>query len=769
VNVKGVEAMNATSEKKLQAVAQEIEDKTGLITDVTLGSSPQLALTYLPGLKNESALGWVQQPWIKLGSSMAIFQEAKVGMSGVIASVIAVALVYVFSSNIILLYARKKEFAILLSLGWRPRQLSKLLFLEATLLGTFVALISWTILGSFWLTTDHPIALGRILLIGLAGLLIYWGGTLVPMTLIRRIQPFESMRSGEVSKGRRLVRSQSIFGMSLNQLFTYWQRTLLSIVAIALPTSLFIFFLFVTFRLKGVLYATWLGEYVALEVGTMHYVAMAVALLIAILTTTEIMWQNINERKPQLAVLKATGWRDGWIRLLVLTEGMLTGLFAGLIGLLIALTMIGYVYNQFPVNELLFLSMMLFIPVVTGVLGALLPAQRAVRITPNAVIGGVAVNAEATERRFKLALGSIGVALVVGVTSLFLFASNEDIAQTPKQTQAKPPAVRTTGTKLADLKQDESKKTTAVSQSETDKKIKKLMKKGMVQTTPGGERISNQFFYVDPLIETPKELDLKEKPGYRFVTVPAMMQQNQDPRSKGTVSNYRPSTYAMTAPDGKEYLPVDYVNRNEKAWKFSYQYVSGEKSHVDLVYQVPEDEKVLVLYASDDAFPRTVTVKIELRPVTKVLTDQDEKAVKQMMNKGVVQTYPGDPNQKKSVFHVDSLLPNPPKELKLKPRSGYQLVTLPLIFQDTFDDYDGSFMEYRPNTFTLQAPDGIEYEQIDYVNRNEKAWKNAFQYYPPLRSRIDFVYEVPADQQVFVMYASSPAFPKPTTVKVELD
>ncbi|MGL6103710.1 MAG: FtsX-like permease family protein, partial [Exiguobacterium acetylicum] len=54
-------------------------------------------------------------------------------MSGIIASVIAVALVYVFSSNIILLYARKKEFAILLSLGWRPRQLAKLLFLEATL------------------------------------------------------------------------------------------------------------------------------------------------------------------------------------------------------------------------------------------------------------------------------------------------------------------------------------------------------------------------------------------------------------------------------------------------------------------------------------------------------------------------------------------------------------------------------------------------------------------------------------------------------------
>ena len=87
------------------------------------------------------------------------------------------------------------------------------------------------------------------------------------------------MKSGEVSKRtNRIVRAESVLGMSMNNLFTQWQRSLLSIIAIAVPTSLFIFFLFVTFRLKGVLYATWLGEFVALEVGMMHYVAMGGAI-----------------------------------------------------------------------------------------------------------------------------------------------------------------------------------------------------------------------------------------------------------------------------------------------------------------------------------------------------------------------------------------------------------------------------------------------------------------------------------------------------------
>lgn len=607
VNVKGVDTMNANSEKKLQQVAAEIENKTGLITDVTLGSSPQLALTYLPGLKGESALGWVQQPWIKLGSSIAIFQEAKVGMSGIIASVIVVALVYVFSSNIILLYARKKEFAILLSLGWRPRQLSKLLFLEATMLGTLVALISWTILGSFWITTDNPIAMSRILLIGLAGLLIYWGGTLVPMSLIRRIKPYESMRSGEVSKGRRFVRARSVLGMSINQIVTYWQRTLLSVVAIALPTSLFIFFLFITFRLKGVLYATWLGEYVALEVGTMHYVAMGVSLLIAILTTTEIMWQNVNERKSQLAVLKATGWRDGQVRLLVLSEGMITGLCAGVIGLLTALGMIGFVYGQFPVQELGFLSIMLFIPVITGVLGALLPAQRAVRITPNAALGSIVENTQATERRFKWALGSIATSLCVGVASLFLFASTE--SSTAPQ-QSAPLKQQTNGQKSKDLSSEKksSNDSKTVNQGTA---LKKLMKRGVIQTYPGDPKAKYELFYAKPLIPTPKKLDLKEKSGYRYITIPVFMH-NSDTRSEGAYSNYRPGTFTLTSLDGKEYSSVDYVNHNEKAWKYGYQYISPYKSLVDLVYQVPIDQKVFVLYAADEAFPKPTTVKIEL-------------------------------------------------------------------------------------------------------------------------------------------------------------
>ncbi|MDE0563579.1 ABC transporter permease, partial [Exiguobacterium sp. B2(2022)] len=262
VNVSGVDELNEESEAKLQAIAKEIEEMTGLITDVTLGSSPQMALTYLPGLKEGEALGWVQQPWVRLGSSFTIFEETKMGMGGVIASVILVAILYVFTSNVIMLYARKKEFAVLLSLGWGPRQLSRLLLLEACLLGSVVALIAWLILGSFLLAGDTATTGLRVILIGFAGLAIYLLGSLVPMMMIRRIKPYEALRSGATTRGLRLVRSEGVIGMAFNQLVTQWKRTLLTLLAIAVPTSLFMFFLFVSVRLQGVMFTSLLGEYV---------------------------------------------------------------------------------------------------------------------------------------------------------------------------------------------------------------------------------------------------------------------------------------------------------------------------------------------------------------------------------------------------------------------------------------------------------------------------------------------------------------------------
>lgn len=413
IKVAGVADLSEESQDILEQVAGEIENRTGLITDITLGSSPQLALTYIPGLNAEKDIGWIQQPWVNIGSSISIFKETKIGFSGIVASVIAVAIVYVWASGIVNLLSRRKEFAVLLSIGWRPGQLNRLLFLESSIIGFFVAFISWIMLGFVYISSDAMLSYDRFLWTGLFGFIVYLFGSIIPMIMARNISPYEAMRSGEISgSSKRIFQAKGINRMAFNHFIGKWKRSFLSVISIALPTALLAVFLYITLRLRGIMYTSLLGEYVALEIGPAHYAAIIVSLIIAILTTAEIMWQNVSERKEEISLLQAIGWKKWQIRRLILAEGIFSGIFAALISLTVAFLIIWGLYAAFPAKEIGFILATGLIPIIIGVLGTVLPAERAVRIVPNQGIGGNISNRKAVERRLKWAVIAISIMLV---------------------------------------------------------------------------------------------------------------------------------------------------------------------------------------------------------------------------------------------------------------------------------------------------------------------------------------------------------------------
>ncbi|MFI8685739.1 FtsX-like permease family protein [Rossellomorea sp. NPDC077527] len=602
IKVRGVDQLNDESEALLNKVANSIEKETGLITDVTLGSSPQPALTHIPGLKGKDSLGWVEQPWIKLGSSMSIFKEAKVGLSGVIASVILVAIVYVFSSNLIMMFTRQKEFAVLLSIGWRPSQLSKLLFLEATLIGVFVSVISWIILGYFYFTSDITTSLTRFSLIGLFGLLIYLLGTIIPAHLVKKIKPYETMKSGEITHtGRRWIPTRTIWSMSLNSFISKWKRSILSVISIALPTSLFVIFLFITFRLKGVMYATWLGEYVAMEVSSLHYIAMGVALLIAILTTTEIIWQNVSERKPEIALLKSIGWHDRHIRLLVLLEGAFSGLFAGIIGVLLALVFVWNTYDQFPTDQLPFFLLSIVIPVLTGMVGALFPARKAVKILPYQALGGSAEHSKQTEKRLKVALGTLGVVLFIGLLSVLGQAVPEvkNVATDKEKTED---VVGTAGETTEVFKfnnQNEQESENTQAQNSFDKKMESAWK--VIQLDEEFEDLVTLKYSLGESKEGSNE-------STELIKVDSRMLYPKGDRNDGSVLA-KVNSYTLLDEEGNVYQPTDTIVTEKKNWNGIYLKPGGEIDFT-LVFEIPKNKQKLMLQGMHSFFPGELLVEI---------------------------------------------------------------------------------------------------------------------------------------------------------------
>ncbi|WP_323679500.1 ABC transporter permease [Exiguobacterium indicum] len=381
LKIKGASTVSEESERLLQDVKKQIEQKTGLMVTITKGSSPQPVVTKV--LDDGKTLGWIEQPWIHIGAAMTIFRETSVGFSGVIFAMLAVAIVYVLATSYVSMLARRKEFAVLLALGWRTKDLYKIVLIEAAILAGFVSTVALIVEGVFSYVRNEAMNGWSLLWIALFSLVIYLAGATWSAWTIRRISPYEAIKTGEYAKAARVgLKLRSTVTLALKELIGKWKRNSLSVLSIALPTALLTFFLFVTFHLQGVLYTSWLGQFVALQVGPMHYVTMGVAITIAILTTGEIMWQNVTDRRASLAVLKALGWTNGAIRQLIVLEGFLVGLISGVMGLIVAYTTIYVLYDLVPWNEPLLIGVSLALPILFGVIAAFVPAQLAARVQP---------------------------------------------------------------------------------------------------------------------------------------------------------------------------------------------------------------------------------------------------------------------------------------------------------------------------------------------------------------------------------------------------
>lgn len=383
IKVKNVTAIGEESQKKLEKVSKEIEKQTGLHTDITLGSSPEPLLLNIPKVGKNEEVGWMEQIWVNKGTSINIFKETKLGYSGIIISVILVAIIYVFTSNLVSYLSRKQEFAVLLSIGWKPRQLKKILIIESLLIGIIVSLLTFVVHLGLSFKEKDSLTISEILLITFFIFLIYIIGPLFPAHLINNIQPWHVMRTGETNPpGKRVIKTKGLFSMVFNTVMGRFQRNLVSVLAIALPTALLMMFIYVTFRLNGVLYTSWLGQYVSMEVGIHHYIAVSISLIISILTTSEIMWQNIKERRSEISLLKAFGWKNSHIRKMVLVEGAVIGLVGGIIGGVLSFIIIYFMYGPIPLTELWLPLISCLIPIIVGMLGSWIPSRIAVKMQP---------------------------------------------------------------------------------------------------------------------------------------------------------------------------------------------------------------------------------------------------------------------------------------------------------------------------------------------------------------------------------------------------
>ena len=223
VRVAGVVTPNQQSWKHIQQVAQEIRQQTGLQVVVTLGSSPQPTLVYVPGIhagvldatQTIAPIGWIEERWIHIGVGLTYLNQLVSTRLLLLGAVLAVCLGFLAVAFSALVSSQRREFAILTVLGWRPWQPIRLFLAQALLLaigggivGLGLALLLAMLLGA---TPLWPVVIWTIpVMLALALISI-----LYPLWQIWHLRPAAFLRAGSSISSRKAIVLGARIGMLL--------------------------------------------------------------------------------------------------------------------------------------------------------------------------------------------------------------------------------------------------------------------------------------------------------------------------------------------------------------------------------------------------------------------------------------------------------------------------------------------------------------------------------------------------------------------------
>jgi FtsX-like permease family len=162
VRVKGIATYSPETLQKLEAVAQQIIQETGLRVDVVAGSSPVDVRVAVPGV------GVMSERWTTLGTAARIVGGAE-GLSGLLlGSVLLVVLAYLATFGIFLRTEQAREISVLASVGWCPRTLRSLLLIQAAVIGSIAAALGLGLAAGLASSANLPVSMTSLIALAAA-------------------------------------------------------------------------------------------------------------------------------------------------------------------------------------------------------------------------------------------------------------------------------------------------------------------------------------------------------------------------------------------------------------------------------------------------------------------------------------------------------------------------------------------------------------------------------------------------------------------------
>jgi ABC-type lipoprotein release transport system permease subunit len=384
VRVKDVTGTDPLSRLRIRTVAQQIHAETGLQVDITAGSSPHPVNITLPAGKFGRPKLLLSEGWSKKGATISYINALDRKDLALFALVLVVCCFFLANSSLAAVRARRTEIGTLRTLGWPGRAIFTAILGELLVVAAGAGLAGTGIAALLVSRFALHVPLSRIFYVLPLAIVLALIAGVGPAWEATRGEPLDAVRP-PVVPGRR-GHARGLVPLALLNLRRLPLRSAIAAGGLALGVAALTFLIGIERGFHGALLGTLLGNAVSIQVRRPDLVAAGITIALAALAVADVLYLNLRERAPELATLRATGWRDGHIVLLILLEGVGLGLLGSAVGLGIGL-LVGTELLPVPVQPLLAAAgIAAGAGVGAALIAATLPTAQALRLQPSVVL-----------------------------------------------------------------------------------------------------------------------------------------------------------------------------------------------------------------------------------------------------------------------------------------------------------------------------------------------------------------------------------------------
>jgi hypothetical protein len=373
VKVAGVTGPGALSRERINAVAQQIAQRTGLDVDVVAGSSPSPVTIDLPAGRFGPPPLTLSENWVKKSVAVAILNAVDKTSVVLFTLILVVCVLFVGNAATAAVRGRRRELGVLACVGWRRSRLFATALGELAGMGLAAGLLAAAIAVPVSAGLGLRASPGRALLAVPVAIAVAVVAGLAPAWLAARADPVSSVRP-PVLAVRRSHQPRGITSLALLNVARTPGRTLIGVASLAVGIAALTLLAAVSFAFRGVVVGSLLGNAVAVQVRGVDYVAAGATVALGVLAVADVVFLNIRERAAELATMRSFGWRDTALARLVITEGTIIGVVGSLAGAGLGLAAAAWFAGQLPARLLAIAAAAVAAGIIITAAATLLPA-----------------------------------------------------------------------------------------------------------------------------------------------------------------------------------------------------------------------------------------------------------------------------------------------------------------------------------------------------------------------------------------------------------